>query len=85
MTHQENNAVRLELIEQLKNKLRVLENGCYDGYCAIKKPAPGQMHTNGGCRCLRHLADDLLEMAALSERIPRFGVNRCWDDVLLDG
>lgn len=42
-------------------------NGCGDGNCRIKKPTG--MHTNGGCRCYRTIAELGLELASLAEPI----------------
>lgn len=47
---------------------RLLEWGCSDGSCRLVKRHRGQV-TNGGCKCLRHLAELSLIVAAGAEAV----------------
>jgi hypothetical protein len=40
-------------------------SGCGDGNCKIVKPTG--MHTNGGCKCVRNLIENLRQAAQLLE------------------
>lgn len=53
---------------RLHNMYELLRKGCLDGNCAMHPPRSG-MHTNGGCKCYRYMANDLLEAAALADTI----------------
>ncbi len=44
-------------------------SGCGDGNCRIVKPIG--MHTNGGCRCIRSLVENLRQAAQLLEPYQR--------------
>lgn len=45
----------------------IIDHGCSDGHCKIKKKTG--MHTNGGCRCYDSLAILGIEMATAAERL----------------
>ena len=47
---------------------KILAHGCSDGNCRVTGGSRG-MHTNGGCRCMRALADYGLEMSEAADRL----------------
>ena len=71
------NEVRLSLLERVRDLTSLLEHGCLDGNCVIEKTEG--MHTNGGCNCWKDIKRDLLDAAVLSEEVPKFGRNFCYE------
>lgn len=67
MTRDEWLAKREAIKEGMKALGRWAESGCGDGNCKIRKPTG--MHTNGGCKCYRGIADDALRLAELADSI----------------
>ena len=72
----------LELCRRLAAIRDTLTHGCSDGNCVIKRKTG--MHTNGGCRCLRRLADDMLDCAAALEPVERICGRRYDLDAVTD-
>lgn len=56
-----------QTVEMLRDLWRVMTYGCGDGNCRIKRPQG--IHTNGGCKCIREMPEQLLEIAARIEPI----------------
>lgn len=56
--------------KDLQCRARYLSNllryGCTDAHCRMIKRERG-MHTNGGCRCIEHLAEIALDVAVCAE------------------
>lgn len=67
MTRAEWLAKREEVKSLMKQLGDLAATGCGNGSCQIKKPTG--MHTNGGCRCYREVAELSLRLAYISDEI----------------
>ena len=49
----------------------IFRHGCHDQWCKIRHY--NGMHTNGGCRCYRSIAEYALELAASADLLKNCG------------
>lgn len=66
--------------ELRKMLLAQLEHGCQNGYCSISGKAKG-MHTNGGCRCKKDVAELCLDLAVALDDHPQMYITPCLDEL----